>query len=582
MAVYNVNVGLDVSTEFWNGRKLARQSNNTLWCCYVFFNNISGLYEIYCAYSTDEGLTWINELAAADLVRDNISPALAVDSADILHLVYSNAGADPNSRIRYRYRNAIGWSAEETITALRSGDPSIAIDSVDNIHVAYSAVHPLHNRNNVRYVSGTSGAWGAEEWVTEIFSVWGQYYVAIAIDSANNVHLAWEGTGWGLNPNNYNIQYRSRVGGLWQAQEAITDLGVSQMLPSLAIDSLDNIHLAWAPVGGAGMYQQRVGGVWQASEVIGFSNPGALNIALDRADIPYVVAENTVAGVDQLYYSRRVGGLWSAEIAVTTSLIDDYAPIAIWAQFPTIAGIGTNIPRSGLGVVFYSMAVPREINYSPVLLSWATVPGVTSDAATNIESATATLNGTLDDDGGETCQCGFEWGETSALGNTTPTQSGTTGTAFTYGLIGLTPGRTYYFRAFATNSVGTGYGGIRSFSLKVSATVMTLPATHITEHSARLHGVVIDDAGRMGEVRFQWGLTAQYGANTPWIGGHVTGDEFYADLPSLAEGTGYHFSAQFKNPAIVSGKDMVFHTLVPLGPVTLIPEDLVYLLEASV
>lgn len=237
--------------------------------------------------------------------------------------------------------------------------------------------------------------------------------------------------------------------------------------------------------------------------------------------------------------------------------------------------------------VIWGMTPPCSNGY-PCLLNitsgclWITAPTVSTNPATNVEGATATLNGTLNDDGGEACECGFEWGETPALGNTTPTQSGTTGTTFSFNLSGLTPGKTYYFRAFATNSAGTGYGAILSFTLKVGATVMTLPATHITEHAARLHGVVIDDAGRMGEVRFQWGLTAQYGANTPWIGGHITGDEFEYDLPSLAEGTGYHFRAQFRNLAIVSGKDMVFHTLVPLGPVTLIPEDLVHLLEASV
>ena len=130
--------------------------------------------------------------------------------------------------------------------------------------------------------------------------------------------------------------------------------------------------------------------------------------------------------------------------------------------------------------------------------------------------------------------------------------------------------------------MGTGYGNILSFTAKVSATVMTLPATHITEHAARLHGMVQDDAGKMGSVRFQWGLTAQYGANTSWVGGCVTGDEFEYDLNNLTEGMGYHFRAQFKHGAVVSGKDMVFHTLIPLGPLTLIPEDLAYLLEASV
>lgn len=131
--------------------------------------------------------------------------------------------------------------------------------------------------------------------------------------------------------------------------------------------------------------------------------------------------------------------------------------------------------------------------------------------------------------------------------------------------------------------MGTAYGSILSFATKIGATVATLPATLITEHTARIKGMVADDAGKMGDIRFQWGMTAEYGAVTPWIGGYETGDEFYFDLKTLAEGMSYHFRAQFRqSPNPVSGQDMVFTTLSPVGPLTLITEDQVQLLEASV
>ena len=76
----------------------------------------------------------------------------------------------------------------------------------------------------------------------------------------------------------------------------------------------------------------------------------------------------------------------------------------------------------------------------------------------------ATLNGTLVDDGGEACDCGFEWGETVAYGSTTPTQSRTTGQTFSQTIDGLLPNTTYHFRAFATNSAGTSYGADRTFT----------------------------------------------------------------------------------------------------------------------
>jgi len=72
--------------------------------------------------------------------------------------------------------------------------------------------------------------------------------------------------------------------------------------------------------------------------------------------------------------------------------------------------------------------------------------------------ASAKLNGVLVNGGGGACDCGFEWGETIAYGNTTPTQSKSTGQAFSQVISGLSPDTTYHFRAIGTNAAGTGYG----------------------------------------------------------------------------------------------------------------------------
>lgn len=91
-------------------------------------------------------------------------------------------------------------------------------------------------------------------------------------------------------------------------------------------------------------------------------------------------------------------------------------------------------------------------------------PTVTTDPATSIQKASATLNGTLNDDGGEACNCGFEYGPTVAYGTTTPTQSRTTGQTFAQAIAGLDPNKTYHFRALATNSAGTSYGADAVFT----------------------------------------------------------------------------------------------------------------------
>ena len=95
------------------------------------------------------------------------------------------------------------------------------------------------------------------------------------------------------------------------------------------------------------------------------------------------------------------------------------------------------------------------------------LPLVVTTAATGVGGGQADLNGTLNSDGdpygGSGSDCGFEWGPTPAYGNTTPTTHQNTGDNFTQTVVGIIPGRTYHFRAVATNVAGTGYGADMTF-----------------------------------------------------------------------------------------------------------------------
>jgi hypothetical protein len=83
---------------------------------------------------------------------------------------------------------------------------------------------------------------------------------------------------------------------------------------------------------------------------------------------------------------------------------------------------------------------------------------VTTNAATNVEQTTATLNGCLDNLGtaGGVMVC-FEWGTTTDYGNPTNVGPGTSGGSFSAILANLTPNTTYHFRAKAVGD-GTNYG----------------------------------------------------------------------------------------------------------------------------
>lgn len=100
-----------------------------------------------------------------------------------------------------------------------------------------------------------------------------------------------------------------------------------------------------------------------------------------------------------------------------------------------------------------------------------TTPGVTTEGSTNVSANAATIQGKVLSDGGAVIsQRGFYWSET----NSNPDQSsnvefvsGTTGD-FSKTISGLKENTTYYFRAFAANSIGTTLGDVITFKTQSS------------------------------------------------------------------------------------------------------------------
>lgn len=101
-----------------------------------------------------------------------------------------------------------------------------------------------------------------------------------------------------------------------------------------------------------------------------------------------------------------------------------------------------------------SPATIKGVAFAPKVA--ATTPTVTASAATGVSGTAATLNGTVVSDGGATIiERGFVYDAVSGVttSNNKTIVAGTTG-AFSLNLSSLTPGQTYYFKAYASNSVG--------------------------------------------------------------------------------------------------------------------------------
>ncbi|KKL19179.1 hypothetical protein LCGC14_2468080 [marine sediment metagenome] len=219
--------------------------------------------------------------------------------------------------------------------------------------------------------------------------------------------------------------------------------------------------------------------------------------------------------------------------------------------------------------------------YVVVTYTTGIAPQGTTDPATSVVADSATLNGTLSADGGEACDCGFEWGETDAYGNTTPTESKTTSQTFSQAISGLDPGTLYHFRAIMTNSLGTTYGADQTFTTIELSTVTTDPATFVTGIAGILNATLDDDGGEACDVVFEWGLTTAYG-NTTATQSKVTGEAFAQVISGLSGLTLYHFRAVSTNVAgTTNGADQTFTTEVAMPSGTTDPATAVGMAVAT-
>ncbi len=208
-------------------------------------------------------------------------------------------------------------------------------------------------------------------------------------------------------------------------------------------------------------------------------------------------------------------------------------------------------------------------------------PTLSTTAASDIASTTATLNGDITSDGGAAITArGFVYATSNTdliigtTGVTNVTASGTTGT-FNSAITGLTAGTTYYYRAYATNSVNTTYGDVQSFTtLAVAPTASTTAASNITSSTATLNGNITSDGGAEITARgFVYAIS-----NTDLIIGATdvtdvalsgTTGSFNEEITGLTAGTAYYYKAYAKNSVGTTyGEEQSFTTLAVVPAVS--------------
>ncbi|MCK9162892.1 MAG: fibronectin type III domain-containing protein, partial [Bacteroidales bacterium] len=195
-------------------------------------------------------------------------------------------------------------------------------------------------------------------------------------------------------------------------------------------------------------------------------------------------------------------------------------------------------------------------------------PEVRTGLPTSIAQTSAILTGTVYETMAPIISLGFEW---RLLGENTWTQIPTSliDHIITYNLTGLTAYTDYEYRAYATTSEGSVYGVTQSFqTLPIAPTVVTNPATSITQTIATLNGTIASGSETITTKGFEW---RKLGVGT-WTTITLTGEEIIYNLTGIIANTSYEYRAYaITASGTVYGQTQNFTTL-PIVPPTVVTD----------
>jgi FG-GAP repeat len=285
----------------------------------------------------------------------------------------------------------------------------------------------------------------------------------------------------------------TRAGASWSQQGpklvASGESGQGRVGESVAMSSDGNTLLAGAPAdnkeAGAAWVFTRSGSTWtqQGGKLTG--GEGATPLADFGFSVDLSADGNTAligAPVDgkkaltgAAWEFQRSGSVWSH---VGPKLTDGPGETEEGAF-----GEGVALSASGETAL---IGVPGENGVGAAVPFVATPPGVVTDAATNLNTSTATLNGTVDAGAASTVH--FQYGATTGYGAVTPGQSlsaSDSAQPISAAVTGLSPGATYHFRIVAENLGGVSVGADQTFTTPVAPVRPTAPVISAVSQTHR-------------------------------------------------------------------------------------------------
>ena len=261
-------------------------------------------------------------------------------------------------------------------------------------------------------------------------------------------------------------------------------------------------------------------------------------VYVDGVSLTYTTKNGSPAGFAQILFAEaggtcnniptytsyvKLGGL-GMDITQTLSYnyTEDFTP---GIMYTAIGAVITPLDTIWSNSVCFVAATP------------ATSPTVTTNSVTSVTASSANVNCSVTNNGGSSITSYGVYYRRSDVGTYTLASNTGSATNYTVNITGLSSNSTYYTYAFATNSVGTGFGSTLTFNTPSGGgtppTVTTSSITNITSSSATGGGNVTSEGSSMVTSRgVQWSLTSDFatilgstmdGAGTGGYSSSITG-----------------------------------------------------------
>lgn len=246
------------------------------------------------------------------------------DSRGWIHCVYSSGvghpyATDVPSDIFYVFSidNGMSWSRPMNISNIdtcNSDEPNLAIDSRDILHLVwrqfYETHDPLTRGEDLVYSRCVNGIWIEPINISKHPGTKTSRYSSLVIDSHNRPHVVYDrGTGSG----NWDIFYSYLVDDTWSIPYNISQDPYDSAFPALAIDRNNHLHLVYRtrinnrPI----MYSKYNGVFWTPPEnITGTGSGWGASIVVDSRCNPHVF-------FGYAYYMTKTDSGWTPPLRIS-------------------------------------------------------------------------------------------------------------------------------------------------------------------------------------------------------------------------------------------------------------------------